>query len=127
ELIGHEGPVLAVTVSPDGRLAASGGADGRLRLWMLAERRTVHSFEGHTGPVWDVAFSPDGKTLLSAGADGVVKLWDIAAEDEVGTGDAGQSAPAAASRGKGGMGASMFRKCSACHSVTADGENKAGP
>ena len=38
-LTGHHGTVWAVTVSADGRTAVSGGYDGTVRVWDLADGR----------------------------------------------------------------------------------------
>jgi cytochrome c len=52
----------------------------------------------------------------------VIKVWDIASGVALGT------AASAADGFEGeGRGAELFRKCSACHNLTADGGNKAGP
>jgi guanine nucleotide-binding protein subunit beta-2-like 1 protein len=37
DLIGHQGYLNVVTVSPDGSLCASGGSDGTAMLWDLNE------------------------------------------------------------------------------------------
>src|SRR3546814_12486205 len=104
-LRGHEGPVLAVAVSPDGRWAASGGIDGAINLWQIDERRVVASLHGHGAPVWALAFTPDGRRLLSAGAAAVTRVWDLESRSETGASgelaDTAEPAPggAAASRG----------------------------
>src|SRR5262249_51515679 len=57
---GHEGPVRAVALSPDGRLALSGSSDGSARLWDVEtgeERRP----STHRRKVASVAFSDDGR------------------------------------------------------------------
>jgi WD40 repeat protein len=36
-LVGHDGPVLAVAISPDGRWIASGGADRDIRVWPMPD------------------------------------------------------------------------------------------
>jgi len=81
--------VLAVAFAPDGRLLASAGADGMVRLWDPATGGQVRELTGHTGGVLAVAFAPDGRLLASAGADGTVRLWDPAtgtAAAAIGTG-----------------------------------------
>jgi hypothetical protein len=77
-LTGHTDAVRAVSVSADGRLALTGGADRALRLWDLSSSREVRRFAGHRGRVTGVAVSPDGRVALSGSDDGSLSLWDVA-------------------------------------------------
>jgi len=66
------------TMSPDGRLLATGG--GTVRLVETATGRVLATLPaGHRGGVSALAFSPDGRTLATGGADSTILLWDCAA------------------------------------------------
>jgi WD40 repeat protein len=72
--------VTAVAFSLDGKLLATAGADGYVRLWNPATGEPIGALPAHTGPesvVTAVAFSPDGTLLASAGADGMVRTWQV--------------------------------------------------
>ncbi len=74
---GHEGIVLAVAVSPDGRTLVSGGEDRMICLWELPTGRALARWEAHDANVTALTFMPDGRRLVSGSADSVLKLWDL--------------------------------------------------
>src|SRR5262245_59950252 len=51
--------------SPDGRFLAAGSQEGAIRVWEIANGRSVVLRHDYAGPVQSVAFSPDGKTLAT--------------------------------------------------------------
>jgi WD40 repeat protein len=75
-LRGHADYLLTLGVHPDGRLLASAGYDGTIRIWSIETRGEILSIPAHQGRVTSLAFNPDGSRLLSAGGDGALLLWE---------------------------------------------------
>ena len=61
--------------SPDGRILATAGGDGVLRLVDIPSRSVRAELAGDRERLWSVAYSPDGRRLASAGREGVVRQW----------------------------------------------------
>jgi len=74
-LVGHQGYVNTVTVSPDGSLCASGGKDGVAMLWDLNEGRHLSSLEAGD-IIHALVFSPVRYWLCAATAS-TIKIWDL--------------------------------------------------
>lgn len=75
-LTGHHGDVRTVAITADGRLAASGGDDGTVRLWDLATGTRVRTLTGPGASVCSLHLGADGSRLLSGAWSGEVRLWD---------------------------------------------------
>ena len=85
DLAGHPTAVWAVRISKDGKLAATAGYDGLVKLWDYAARTLKSDLKKHKGWVRALDFSPDGSKLATAGEDGTVVIWNTADGSEVKT------------------------------------------
>jgi WD40 repeat protein len=66
-----------IAVSPDGQLAAIGGADGTVSLVDLGTEKARPLSGRHGAAVYNATFSADGDTLATTSADGAVFVWDV--------------------------------------------------
>ena len=119
-------PVIALALSPDGKRIAAAGIRGSVAIIDRATRRVTHTLVGPGLPVWSVAFFPDSRTLLTGGADRMLRRWNAETGEPMDLLVAGAPADPLAVYGDD-PGARVFRACVACHTLTPDEGNKAGP
>lgn len=116
-------PIVALALSRDGSRLAAASVDGSVAIIDRPGRSVLRRLAG-TGPVWAAAFLPDGRTLLTGGADRLVRRWDSETGEPL---DVGESRTDELSAYGDDPGAKVFRACAACHGLTADAGNRAGP
>jgi hypothetical protein len=75
--------VTDVVFSPDGRLLATGRADGQIQVWEVATGALQRCWRGHTRVVGRLRFVGDGSRLASVGLDGTFRLWETETGREV--------------------------------------------
>lgn len=119
-------PIIALAISPDGNLVAAAGIRGSVAVIDRKTRKVAHTLVGPGLPVWSVAFFPDSRILLTGGADRMIRRWDASNGEPIGAAVVGApDDPLAAYAGD--HGAEIFRACIACHTLSSDEGNKAGP
>ncbi|GMP74253.1 hypothetical protein CsSME_00031718 [Camellia sinensis var. sinensis] len=74
-LAGHSGYVNTVAVSPDGSLCVSGGKDGVILLWDLAEGKKLYLLDSGSIITW-LCFSPN-RYWLCAATEVSIRIWDL--------------------------------------------------
>ena len=126
EIEAAQAPIIALALSGDGKRVAAAGIRGSVAIIDRAARRIERMLIGPGLPVWSAAFLPDGRTLITGGADRVIRRWDAVTGDSIGAAIVGAPAdPLAAYAGD--PGAEVFRACVACHTLSPDEGNRAGP
>ncbi|MGZ5895405.1 MAG: c-type cytochrome [Xanthobacteraceae bacterium] len=121
-----ETPLICVTITRDGNLVAAAGIRGSVAIVDRASRTLARTLVGPGLPVWSAAFLPDNRTLITGGTDRMVRRWDVMTGSHVGGVPMAMSDdPLAAYQGN--RGAEVFRACVACHTLSPDEGNRAGP
>jgi cytochrome c len=121
-----EAPIIALSYSPDGKEIAAASPRGSVTIFDAQSGKPRFTLNGPGLPVWSLAFMPDGRVLLTGGSDRVVRRWDMRSGDHLGP--IVLERPAEPATGfENHPGAEIFKACSACHTLTKDGGNRAGP
>jgi cytochrome c len=119
-------PIIAVALSHDGTLIAAAGVRGSVAIIDRKARKVERTLVGPGLPVWSVAFFPDNRTILTGGTDRMIRRWDAIKGEPIGAVVVGAPSDPLAQYA-GDHGAQVFRACVACHTLSPDEGNKAGP
>lgn len=68
--------VIALAMSPDGKIVASSGDDAGLNLWEWQALEENYLFLDTNNNILSLLVTPDSQVLISAGLDGI-RLWDL--------------------------------------------------
>jgi cytochrome c len=118
--------VIALRLSPDGTRIAAASVGGSVAVLARADARLLFRLVGPGLPVWSLAFRPDGAELLTGGGDRLVRRWDMRTGEHIGAVVIARPEDVLAGF-RGERGAEVFQACAACHTLTPDGGNRAGP
>ncbi|MBL6775501.1 MAG: c-type cytochrome [Candidatus Puniceispirillum sp.] len=120
-------PVLSLFYRVGSGLIGFGNAKGRVFLADTKDWSVVRDFNAANGPIWSLLVLPDQQSLVVAGLDDFITRWPIfefPPEFLDKPGPARRFHPKqTVSNGE----LQFARKCSVCHTLTADGKRRAGP
>jgi len=72
----HKASIVAMAISPNKQLAATGDRDKEILVWDLPSMQVIASIKGyHQAQVTRLSFSPDSTVLASSSTDCDVMVW----------------------------------------------------
>ncbi|KAG6841096.1 hypothetical protein C0991_001903 [Blastosporella zonata] len=74
---GHFYDMNTLSYAPDGQTIATGGDDGKVKVWSTHSGFCFVTFTEHSAPISSVAFAKNGSVLFSASLDGTVRAYDL--------------------------------------------------
>lgn len=122
-----DAPIISLAVSPNHELIAAAGVRGSVAIIDSKTRKLLRTLVGPGLPVWSVSFFPDSTMLLTGGTDRIIRRWSMR------TGDPIDAVPLSGKDNDplavyaGNRGAEIYRACIACHTLSPDEGNRAGP
>lgn len=72
-----------VRICASGKLMATGGIDGHVRIWNFPRMTPLFNIKAHTSELDDLDFSPDNKHVISVAKDGLAMVWSAGSGKEV--------------------------------------------
>lgn len=74
---GHYFDMNTLAYSPDGQQVATGGDDGKVKLWNASSGFCFVTFSDHSSSISAVEFAKQGTVIFSASLDGTVRAYDL--------------------------------------------------
>lgn len=128
EIATSDSPVLSLAVSQDGARLAAGFGEGKILVLDTATWAVLEEYTLAYGPVWGVAFSDAAGTgLYHTGLDDFAVFWRVRPRlpFEPPKSEFPRRFQLRTDMSAGEL--QFQRKCSVCHTLEADGKNRAGP
>jgi cytochrome c len=122
----QEVPITSLALSADGTRLAAASIAGTITVIDRIAAKVLFQIAGTKQPVWALAFTPDGRELLSGGNDRLIRRWNALNGEPIGSVTEAASADISAEF-VGDRGAELFSACVACHTLSREAENRAGP
>lgn len=74
---GHLYDMNAISYSHDGQFIATGGQDGKLKIWNAVSGFCFVTFTEHSSSISAVEFSKQGQVVFTASFDGTIRAFDL--------------------------------------------------
>eukprot|EP00124_Ichthyophonus_hoferi_P002564 Ihof_evm3s179 gene=Ihof_evmTU3s179 len=74
---GHFYDMNVLAYSPDGQLVATGGDDGKVKVWNTRTGFCFVTFSDHAAGITGIQFSSSGHAVFSSSLDGTVRAFDL--------------------------------------------------
>lgn len=74
---GHYFDMNTLSYAPDGQNVATGGDDGKVKVWNTVSGFCFVTFSEHSAAISAVEFAKQGQVLFSASLDGTVRAFDL--------------------------------------------------
>ena len=74
---GHFNNMSQLAYSPSGAYVASGGEDGKVKVWNTLNGQCFVTFNEHNAPVTGLQFKSNGQVIVSSSLDGTARAFDL--------------------------------------------------
>ncbi len=74
---GHFNNMSQLAYSPSGMYIASGGEDGKVKVWNTFNGQCFVTFNEHNAPITGIQFKSNGQVICSSSLDGTVRAFDL--------------------------------------------------